>query len=462
VSIRDLLDQGQPDPAHPATVWGQAVSDRTDTVVAVMLWNDVAEQYEDGSGGTARPDAYVVYWRGGPDPVGLDVGFDESRDEWHTVDVSVPTVPSVSINEGASSSGEQGTTLQLTVFVTGSPTPTLSWQSSDEQVVTVDQFGLVSRVDEGTATITVTATNSEGQDTDTHTATVTAVAANPPTADVIEAEPESSTSILVTILTPGENWTSRTWHMSETQGFTPDGSNEISGGAGSALVTGLDPDTTYYFRTVLTNSAGSTASNEASATTDPQVGSLVLHDEFVNSGGSQLNVNGRTPVPVNTLARTWTSTSVINPSTSHILGPILVYDISPHAADKEIELVMEHGETAQVPLIIIRGIEPAGGDMTIVRDNSLQLQLRPADIRLSDAGGGGSISGTTVSISKQLGVQLTWRIIDQGGNISIWLNGDEVLPPFATSAKAGQPWVGIYGSGGSTAPKLYDFKVRSL
>jgi hypothetical protein len=461
VSIRDLFDQGQPDPAHPATVWGQAVSDRTDTVVAVMLWNDVAEQYEDGSGGTARPDAYVVYWRGGPDPVGLDVGFDESRDEWHTVDVSVPTVPSVSINEGASSSGEQGTTLQLTVFVTGSPTPTLAWSSSDEQVATVDQFGLVSRVAEGTAVITVTATNSEGQDSDTHTATVTAVAANPPTADVIEAEPESSTSILVTILTPGENWTSRTWHMSETASFTPDVSNEISGGAGSALVAGLDPDTTYHFKTVVSNSAGSATSNESSATTDPDTATLVMHDALNNDTDTAISMNGRLPVPLALSSRTWHSVSTLQPFSSQLGNPQLVYNIDPYQTSKEIELVMQHGTTAQVPLIIIRGVTP-DPDYTATRDNSLQLQLRTSDIRLSDAGGSGIVAGSTVPIAKELGVTLTWRVVDQGGNISIWLNGSEVLPPLAVAARSGESWVGLIGGGGGTSPQLFDFKVRSL
>jgi hypothetical protein len=45
VSIRDLFDQGQPDPAHPATAWGSKVSDALDGTLTLEQFGGVADGF---------------------------------------------------------------------------------------------------------------------------------------------------------------------------------------------------------------------------------------------------------------------------------------------------------------------------------------------------------------------------------------------------------------------------------
>ena len=85
------------------------------------------------------------------------------------------TPPTVTIDQGASASVEEGATTQLTAATTGNPTPTVAWASDDTNVATVNaSSGLVTGVAAGSCTITATATNSEGSAQDTLALTVTA------------------------------------------------------------------------------------------------------------------------------------------------------------------------------------------------------------------------------------------------------------------------------------------------
>jgi uncharacterized protein YjdB len=86
-----------------------------------------------------------------------------------TVGVAAPTV---SINGPDVRSVAVGKTRQLYTTVSGSPTPDLTWSSDDEDVATVDEYGLVTGVALGSCTITVLAENSEGTDEDSITLNV--------------------------------------------------------------------------------------------------------------------------------------------------------------------------------------------------------------------------------------------------------------------------------------------------
>jgi hypothetical protein len=67
VSIRDLFDQGLPDPAHPATAWGEAVSDRVGQLLPVTggWWYDGALVVSGGPSGPVSANqqySHAVYF----------------------------------------------------------------------------------------------------------------------------------------------------------------------------------------------------------------------------------------------------------------------------------------------------------------------------------------------------------------------------------------------------------------
>lgn len=89
-------------------------------------------------------------------------GFD--NDQIGTILVTVGLVPSASsmvIDQGATIEGYRGNCEWLTVsfFPEGSMTETVSWSSSDNSVATVNEYGEVTFVDDGTAVITATSQN---------------------------------------------------------------------------------------------------------------------------------------------------------------------------------------------------------------------------------------------------------------------------------------------------------------
>jgi hypothetical protein len=99
---------------------------------------------------------------------------------WY-LDVALPNTaaPTVSIDQAGPITLEPGQTSQLSATATGTPTPTLAWESDDEAVATVDSAGLVTAVADGSATITVEASNSAGSDDDSISVTVDAAVAPP-------------------------------------------------------------------------------------------------------------------------------------------------------------------------------------------------------------------------------------------------------------------------------------------
>jgi hypothetical protein len=60
VSIRDLFDQGQPDPAHPATAWGAAISDKADRPHDGVVSHPLTIPTYDGGLSVTHPDVVFV------------------------------------------------------------------------------------------------------------------------------------------------------------------------------------------------------------------------------------------------------------------------------------------------------------------------------------------------------------------------------------------------------------------
>jgi hypothetical protein len=452
VGIRDLFISGGPHSPASAEAWGDAVSVAADSGAAVMLWNETSEQYENGSGGTDRPDAGVVYWKGGPDPVDLELPFG-THDEWHVVGEAT-SAPTVSINEGPSSQGEVGGSTQLTVYVTGYPTPVLDWASDDELVATVTQTGYVEFVGEGEVTISVTATNTLGEDIAYHDIVVIAEQVDPPTADVISAEAVDQTRLKVTLVTPGTGGTSRTWHMGEEAEFEPSVENQIEPNVEGteAVVTGLLPETTRYFVTVSHNLVGDTPSNEVSAETLP-AGSVLMRDDFETESLS--SIDGRLPAPTPYGTTTWAGAGSVQPAgyfnAYHADIAKAAYDMDVEA-DRTTEWEMTFHGTSFTTHIVVRGEWDSG---TWV-EPYLYVETTGTVIRLRTG------STTLATYSWTRAEETPYRLVveDLAGYIKVWLD-DSLIISRSTPENAGESWVGIRQGGGTSAsvPRFYWWQV---
>ncbi len=98
------------------------------------------------------------------------------------IKAELPSVREISLNKTTISIGKGSTEkLTVTVLPINAKDTSVTYTSSDTNVVTVDETGLVTAVGEGTATITVTANGGEGINT---TCNITVTPPPPPTIEV--------------------------------------------------------------------------------------------------------------------------------------------------------------------------------------------------------------------------------------------------------------------------------------
>ena len=126
-------------------------------------------------------------------------------------------------------------------------------------------------------------------------ATTTVLAGPPAAPSNLAATALSSAEIGLTWTDNAANETEYRVHRSTTAGFTPDATNQIAtlaAGSTSYDDSGLTPSTTYYYRVVAANSAGTAASNEASATTPAalQLPSAPTNLVATAASGSQIDL----------------------------------------------------------------------------------------------------------------------------------------------------------------------------
>jgi hypothetical protein len=106
-------------------------------------------------------------------------------------------------------------------------------------------------------------------------------------AGTVTAEATGATTVDLTsgVASGGTGPYTYQWHRDTSPGFTPSGANDIVGFTSlTETDTGLDPETTYYYKVVATDDVAATAtSNEVSATTDAD--SLVAGTATAASAG---------------------------------------------------------------------------------------------------------------------------------------------------------------------------------
>lgn len=106
-----------------------------------------------------------------------------------------PTPPTIVITSGGTATLESGVPLNLAIFATGTPEPSITYQTSDPNVATVTPEGVVHWVAPGEVFITARATNTAGTATDV--VTVNAVPVFPPDAVTFVVHDDSFSPILV-------------------------------------------------------------------------------------------------------------------------------------------------------------------------------------------------------------------------------------------------------------------------
>ena len=141
---------------------GQSSSKITVTAIPADASNKVVWSSSDSSVATVNAMGVVLAVGQGKATITATSALDAAVKTTLEVNVSLPAVQSLSISPN-SLSLTQGKTAQLSVTVSPSGASNeVTWSSSNDNVVTVSQAGLVTAVGEGTATVTVTsAVNSD-------------------------------------------------------------------------------------------------------------------------------------------------------------------------------------------------------------------------------------------------------------------------------------------------------------
>ena len=160
-------------------------------------------------------------------------------DKTYTLNIQTATVSvtSVSLNKTALSLTVDGTeTLIATVEPDTATDKTVTWESSDSDVATVDQSGNVKAVAPGTANITVTTEDGSKQATCTVTVTqpVTGVTLNPTELSLYTGQSETLAATVTPDTATNKNVT---WSSDRTEVATVEDGTVKAVGAGTAIIT---------------------------------------------------------------------------------------------------------------------------------------------------------------------------------------------------------------------------------
>lgn len=179
------------------------------------------------------------------------------------------SIPTITIDNGATANVTEAETLQINVSTTGSPSPTVTYGSANEAIATINSTGLVTGVALGTVTITATATNSEGSDNDT--IDITVEAAGVLTAGTITEGNHTATTIVATATaaTGGDPPYTYQWYNAA-------GDTAIAGQTTLTLTwTGRTAETQYTYYLIATDSSSATVQySSVTSTTDAEGGAM--------------------------------------------------------------------------------------------------------------------------------------------------------------------------------------------
>lgn len=143
----------------------------------------------------------------------------------------------------------------------------ITWESSDENIATVDNKGLVTAKKNGNVTITATqsSSNSTGKSVSVIVTTTTGTAPSTPTG----ASATAGNGQITISWNAVTGATSYNIYWSTTSGVTKTSGTKISNATSPYTHTGRTNGTTYYYIVTAVNSSGeSMASSQASATTN--------------------------------------------------------------------------------------------------------------------------------------------------------------------------------------------------
>lgn len=170
-----------------------------------------------------------------------------------TIDVSEPDVEVTSVDLGASQTLEVGTTVTLvaTVLPENSTNTSVVFSSSDNSIATVDQFGVVTTVGQGTAVITALNASSEVEGTVDIVVVVTVESID--LGSAIQLALEETAQINATILPNDATDMSLVFESADT---------DIASVDGSGLVTSVSVGTTTITATNLDSGVSSSVSVE--------------------------------------------------------------------------------------------------------------------------------------------------------------------------------------------------------
>ncbi len=272
-----------------------------------------------------------------------------------TVPVNVTIAPL--INADIKANGSDGP-----ISIPAGTSATLSWTSNGATSCTVNPGGLTGTSNSGVSTgnlqnnttYTLTCTGAAGTATDTVTVNVTTVACTPVSASTIAATNVTQTSATITALvtTGNQSATARLEYGTTSSFGTTLASQTIPANTSQYLtanLTGLQPNTTYYFRVVATSPCN-TANGDTLNFTTGVVNTQITAD--IKANGQ----DGTVTVAYNTSANiTWTSSGAtqctvtpgnwtglqetVGRSTGNITGTITYTLLCTNATQSQIDTV---------------------------------------------------------------------------------------------------------------------------
>ncbi len=243
--------------------WGKYSSQQSTTIALVAGQKYYIEVlHKEGYGG----DNLAVAWEGpGISRAVIDGEYlsPYSGTTNPTVDVTGVSVSSTSLSLGEGNTA----TIVATVSPSNATNTSVSWSSSDTNVATVNNSGVVTAIGEGTATITVTTADGGFTATTSVSVTsssvpVTGVSVSPTTLTLDEG---NSTTLIATVSPSNATNTSVSWSSSNTNVATVNNSGvvtAISEGTATITVTTADGDFTATTSvTVNSNDSGTPCDN---------------------------------------------------------------------------------------------------------------------------------------------------------------------------------------------------------